>query len=271
MYMGVNLVSSKGNQLKWFDGEYWYKADFLGYEALVEFLVSNLLKKTTATAFVDYELTQIKVENKIYTGCKSKHFLAENAELVTLARLFQSYNGVNLTDAYADMEVEDCIRYVVEGVEKITGLQKFGEYITMLLEVDALFLNEDRHMHNIAVVRRADGSFDYCPIFDNGAGLLSDTTISFGIDRSLEECYASVEAKPFNRSFDVQLDAAESMYGIQLRHWFTMNDVLGLLDTAREYYSEDIIGRVAELMRWQIRRYSYQEDFKLSLAFTQKY
>ena len=35
MYMGVNLVSSKGNQLKWFDGEYWYKADFLGYEALV--------------------------------------------------------------------------------------------------------------------------------------------------------------------------------------------------------------------------------------------
>lgn len=37
-----------------------------------------------------------------------------------------------------------------------------------------LFGNGDRHLNNIAVLRCGDG-FDYCPIFDFGAGLLSNT------------------------------------------------------------------------------------------------
>lgn len=54
------------------------------------------------------------------------------------------------------------------------GLQEFGKYMNKLLTIDAFFLNEDRHMHNIAVLMNGDGEFDYCPIFDNGAGLLAD-------------------------------------------------------------------------------------------------
>lgn len=30
--------SSKGNQLKWKDGEIWYKADYTGYEGLSEYI-----------------------------------------------------------------------------------------------------------------------------------------------------------------------------------------------------------------------------------------
>ena len=37
-----------------------------------------------------------------------------------------------------------------------------------------LFGNENRHLNNIAVLRRGEG-FDYCPLFDFGAGLLSNT------------------------------------------------------------------------------------------------
>lgn len=34
-----NRQSSKGNQLKWYSGEKWYKADYTGYEGLAEYLV----------------------------------------------------------------------------------------------------------------------------------------------------------------------------------------------------------------------------------------
>lgn len=35
----INLESvstSKGNQQKWFDGKYWYKSNFMGYEKELE-------------------------------------------------------------------------------------------------------------------------------------------------------------------------------------------------------------------------------------------
>ena len=39
------------------------------------------------------------------------------------------------------------------------------------------FCNDDRHLNNIAVIEQG-GRYDYCPIFDNGAGLLSNTQLS---------------------------------------------------------------------------------------------
>ena len=36
-------------------------------------------------------------------------------------------------------------------------------------------MNEDRHMHNIAVLMKDDSTYRLCPVFDNGASLLSDT------------------------------------------------------------------------------------------------
>ena len=52
-----NRQSSKGNQLKGrLDGR-WYKADYLGYEGLAEYMVSGLLKKTSLgnDEFIDYK------------------------------------------------------------------------------------------------------------------------------------------------------------------------------------------------------------------------
>ena len=39
--------SSKGNQLKWENEGIWYKADYTGYEGLVEYMISHLLKKSS--------------------------------------------------------------------------------------------------------------------------------------------------------------------------------------------------------------------------------
>lgn len=71
------------------------------------------------------------------------------------------------------------MRFLVQQVERITGLQDFGIYMNKLLTIDAFFLNEDRHMHNIAVLMNGKGDYAYCPIFDNGAGLMADTTMDY--------------------------------------------------------------------------------------------
>ena len=63
------------------------------------------------------------------------------------------------------------------GIKLITQGMKVGVYMNKLLTIDALFLNEDRHTHNIAVLMNGKGDYAYCPIFDNGAGLLADTTM----------------------------------------------------------------------------------------------
>lgn len=63
-------------------------------------------------------------------------------------------------------------------------------------------------MNNIAVLfNDEDHFFDYCPVFDNGAALFSDTSISYPVTMGLEECLSQIEAKPFSRVFDEQVEA----------------------------------------------------------------
>ena len=66
--------TSKGNQPKWHVGNKWYKADHMGYEALAEYIVSELLKKSNVSNFVCYELITINYGNKEVNGCVSENF-----------------------------------------------------------------------------------------------------------------------------------------------------------------------------------------------------
>ncbi len=46
---------------------------------------------------------------------------------------------------------------MVEQVERVTKLPDFGAYMNKLFTIDAVFLNEDRHTHNIAILMNQDG------------------------------------------------------------------------------------------------------------------
>ena len=74
--------SSKGNQLKFKRGEYWYKADYLGYEGLAEYTVSKLLKHSTLDAgeYVDYELDLITYNGQVFNACRSIDFGFDEVE-----------------------------------------------------------------------------------------------------------------------------------------------------------------------------------------------
>ena len=162
--------TSKGNQPKWQIDDTWYKADYMGYESLSEVVVSRMLNRSTLDNFVTYEPIIIKTELKPIAGCVSQNFRKPSETLISLERLHRAYQGVGLAQAIGQMgAVKAKIQYTVDFVEKVTGLQNFGRYLSTIMELDAFLLNEDRHTNNLAVIRNEEtGTFRLCPIFDNG-------------------------------------------------------------------------------------------------------
>ncbi len=135
-------------------------------------------------------------------------------------------------------------------------VESFGTYINKMLTIDALFLNEDRHTHNIGVLRDPCGKYYESPIFDNGAALLSDTTMDYPVGIDTYRLISNVKAKTFSDSFDEQLDIAEDLFGRSMKFSFSMKDVEELLAKER-YYSKEIKSRVYDIISHQRRKYEY--------------
>ena len=95
---GQRRQSSKGNQLKWYSGKKWYKADYTGYEGLSEYVVSRLLSFSSLDQdmFIVYDTVRIQYGENCFLGCQSDHFLPAHWQLITLERLFWQYYGESL-------------------------------------------------------------------------------------------------------------------------------------------------------------------------------
>lgn len=248
--------TSKGDQPKWqFRGK-WYKADHMGYEALSEVLVSRLLEKSNIGAFVRYEPMRIVCDGKATPGCESENFRAGDEMLVPFERLHRAYKGYGLALAIAGMDgPAERIAYTVNFIQSVTGLTGVGEHFTALVELDALFLNGDRHTNNLAVIRNErTGAFRLCPVFDNGLALLSDLR-DYPLEADVYESIARVKAKPFDENFDRQLAAAEALYGPQLKCSFTRQDVEDALSDLAELYDVAVLERVRQCLFEQMRKY----------------
>lgn len=251
--------SSKGNQLKWENAGIWYKADYTGYEGLAEYMISHLLRKSTLeeNEYVCYDLEQIKYGTMVYNGAKSENFLDKDWQIITLERLFGNFFGESLYKAlYRIPEHEERLQFLVQQVERMTGLRNFGIYMNKLLTIDAFFLNEDRHTYNIAVLMNGKGDYAYCPIFDNGAGLLADTTMDYPLSGDIHLLMNNVQSKTICSDFTEQLDISEALYKTNLKFQFTKKDVKELLANA-EIYPEEIRNRVETIIFAQMRKYKY--------------
>lgn len=253
------MQSSKGNQFKWERDGVWYKADYTGYEGLAEYMVSGLLGYSNLknTEFIQYQTEEIGYKKTLYRGCKSLNFLPDGWQLITLERLFKNLYGQSLYQSlYRIEEVEERARFLVEQVELMTGLKEFGPYLSRLLTIDAVFLNEDRHMHNIAVLYDDAGRYHYCPVFDNGSALLSDTTADYPMGEDIISLIPQVKSKTLSSDFMEQLDAAEGLYGQNL--YFAYDEgIINKLLAKEEYYPDDIKVRIKEVLLQQRRTYSY--------------
>ena len=252
--------SSKGDQLKWYSGEYWYKADSLGYEGLAEYVISHVLKSSTLKEdeYVLYDVETIKYKSRVINGCRSRNFLNEGESLITLERLYRNAYGRSFyTDIWSIEDHEDRLRYLVDKTTALTGIKDLGIYMSKILTVDTVFLNEYRHLHNIAVIRRPDGTYRTCPIFDCGAGLLSDTERDYplGID-VYEAMQKDVRAKTFTEDFVEQLELVEKLYGSHIRFKIKRIEVEALVTEAAEY-DEKIRNRVIDIICSRMSKLGY--------------
>ena len=233
------------------DSNRWYKLDQFGYEALVETLVSVLLEKSNIEAdtpftFVRYQMEKLHVHGRERTGCMSKNFLKPGQSLITVNRLLSNHLGVPLKQKLVQLPSDKKrIAYLAGATAEFTGLKEFPQYLTLLFEIDALFCNDDRHLNNIAVIAQ-DRRYSYCPIFDNGAGLLSNTQLSrMGIQP--KALIPVLLARPMGTTFTRQMNAARSLYGKQLiMPRLTAADITETVQPMLGYYPERDRGIIAE-------------------------
>lgn len=247
----IAQTSSKGNQEKWQSGGRWYKLDQFGYEGLAETLVSILLERSTIERdtpfrFVRYQMEQLHVHEFDRAGCSSPDFLAPGQAIVTLNHLLSRQAGKPLVEQLSHLSSDKKrIEYLAHTTAELTGLTEFPAYLTLLFEVDALFLNDDRHLNNIAVLER-DGVYDYCPIFDNGAALLSNQR-DYPMDIEPKGLIPKVLARPFNISFNRQRNTAVNLFGTHLKcPQFSQKEILAELTPLLEYYPQRDRGLISD-------------------------
>ena len=157
---------------------------------------------------------------------------------------------------YGIPAIEDRVKFLAETVSQMTGIPDFGIYLNKILTIDALFLNEDRHTHNIAVICKEDDSFRLCPVFDHGASLLADTTLDYPLGEDTYSLIDSVKAKTVCDSFADALEASEKLYGSNLRFSFDWHDIRAALEEDTTYPAE-LKARAEKVLLEQRRRYSF--------------
>ncbi len=111
-------------------------------------------------------------------------------------------------------------------------------------------------MHNIAVIQRYDGTFEYCPVFDNGAALLSDTSMDYPMGEDVYDLISEAGSKTVSTDFDEQLDAAEELYGCNIKFCFRDKDITDVVGSIHNY-PEEVCLRVIQILREQMRKYTY--------------
>ena len=250
--------ASTGNQRKWFDGDYVYKEDLLGYEGLVETLASRLAAQTNLTRFGVTMYEPVFYKGKLC--CKSRNFNPDKVEELSLHKFLLSYYGTDLNGVYTiylntcDTLLETMFDFVRETVFTAYGYD-IKEWLALTLKFDWLILNEDRHFRNLVFLKTSDG-YRPSPLFDNGAGLLADTTMDYPMSGDVYLLMKESKAKTICDSFDEQLDISETLYGENIKFNFTQKDVRELLENVTEYTQVEK-NRVERIVCAQMNKYGY--------------
>lgn len=237
-YIVMQGGTSEGTQIKYRKDGFWYKKDNRGQEGLAEYLVSGLLAYSSLNSaeYVEYEQGTINDEH----GCRSRDFLRPDEELVTFYRLYYNEMGKDLSDVIGRMdEMKERIDYVTDFIRRSCNLD-VREYLSKILTLDMLVLNEDRHLNNLAVILKGN-EFIPAPIFDNGVSLLT-ANVSVNWHLGMEENVKRIIARPFAGSHESMVE--------YLGMGFSLNcaAVLRWLETEPQ-------SREKEVLMYQIKRY----------------
>lgn len=242
---------SKGNQVKYCirsnNKTIWVKQDYLGYEGLSEVLASRIALNTNIPQFfpvVEYYPCYIVKDNDLKhktVGCYSYDFHIKGTTEITFEKLCVSNFGRTFSELYkyGRGNITDFYFKLLSGL----NIPFLYDYLALLFEFDRLICNEDRHTCNILVLQK-ENSFMPAPLFDNGAGMFSDTTYTYFSDLTHIQCLRKVKSEPFITSFDKQVKLVNSFSQMHL----IINDNRVLISDLRDLYEPCIINRVSKFL-----------------------
>ena len=254
-YIVIQEGTSEGTQVKYKKDGYWYKKDNRGNEGRAEYLVSKFMQFTTLqeNEFISYEEGTINGKS----GCRSKNFLDEEEELVTFYRLYYNEVGKDLSKVIANMNtMEERIEYVIRFIDQSCGLN-IHAYLSKVLTLDMICLNEDRHLNNITILEE-NGKYHYCPLFDNGEGLMLDN-VKYPFDVETRGLMKHLRAKPFQCRFGTVLSAARDLYGAQLKIVCSAAEVSKIAEKYLDWYQPMfrpfLKDRIVDVVLLQMKKY----------------
>ena len=239
----VVVTTSRGNQEKWFDAEknLWYKVDDGCFEALAEAVSSEVLRNfTNAVQLPGISVANYWVDTAEVHGLKrvvsvSENFKRKDESLVTANTILKNSLGTDYLEEFnRRTSLKERIRLLVDAMGEATRMQNMGAYLTTLFEVDALFLNQDRHLNNIALIRDKFG-YKPCPIFDCGDSFLLDFAL-YSPEIESRAYLTKAQCLPFKSRFAQTVHTAQALYGKQLEVNIDRASIDTILDKYLCYY-----------------------------------
>ena len=180
------IQSTQGYQPKWTssDGQFWYKADLRGGEALSEVLVSTFLSSCTNLTtfdFVPYTFNYTSDDSIDLKTCVSPNFLQEGERFVLFKDLLSLVSPPTQPLVGFDSKLD-----FIDSIFQQTVGQSFRFELLRLLTLDVMFRNTDRHLSNFGIILAPNGTARFAPIFDNGLALGVSEGAYFDLDNLIK-------------------------------------------------------------------------------------
>ena len=238
-------ATSAGYQPKYTspNGEYWYKEDLRGGEALAEVLVSTFLRSCSNLVSSDYVLYSFDYSSGVLDlkTCVSPNFLQEGEQFLSFKELaFLTYPPSKPLVGF-DSKLD-----FIDFVFQQTVGQSFREEMLRLLTLDVMFRNTDRHLSNFGVVLALNGSVRFAPIFDNGLALGVSEGAYFDLDNLIKGF--GYKIKPYELGVSTltpKIDTSYFQFDVLAFVEFVdknipkSNLLLGFLNLLVKYYPKD--------------------------------
>ena len=234
--------SSKGNQDKYYNTvtKEYIKCQF-EYQGTVweDYKVEALSSVIGSKLHTNVEVIQQREGIIKDTGkycCISKDFCNSGEEWLPLGKIINvskySKNTGKSYKVFKDLLAE-FERFNLDGTE----------YLIVMIVMDYLLGNEDRHYNNIGILRKYDGSYGIAPLFDFGLGLFEHDKKYFGL--SLQRARSLMDGKPFSRDLQEPVNMLfNSGYGEIVYDTFkdvdTLDNKYFPTDLAYWYYHESL-------------------------------
>ena len=189
-------------------------------------------------------------------GVYSDNFEVDGTTFTSLQRVMDKYNDTLSKPEYIKLSAGSKFDYLIQLLNRYTDLtaDECSEYISNMVMLDILVLNQDRHTHNFGLFIK-DGKYSVAKLFDFGMGMFENDNM-FDDCKTLEDGLRFSYLEPFgeepvdllfelfntNRAFKNHLVKKTSRHG-----YLTISKSYFPNDLAKDYYSM-IIGTIASLV-----------------------